>query len=458
MQFTTSLRTPIALLIFALALRLGYLAMVWTGPLGNADSAAYKALAISISHRGPYQAQEGAGPGGFPTDLQRPPGYPAFLALVNAPEVINNHRTSVVQCVVGAVFVALLAFLCRLIANSSIGLLAGLFYATDWITIVHTPMVIAETIYCIILGLAILIYILALEKPRAALALLAGLFLGISALMKPAAQLVLFAFVIGWIFQRNRSWKSLLFFVTYLACVAPWMARNEIKYGVTTLSEIGTADLYFYTGQGSLHVYPISDVAGNQITDDVNRLDKEWRAQALSVPQRSAQMRYDALRLIANHWPTVLQQATIGFIRTCAGTGFVTVSDSMGSPPGRVARVLLAALPMVQVIFLWAMAIYGSLTPAVLSRCVRIFLAASILCVLLPSAAPLAQSRFRAPAVPALSVLAATGVIQLRARSLRRQPVEGVALKQRRDLSILTIEFNQRKMPIKPTEASSAAH
>lgn len=64
---------------------------------------------------------------------------------------------------------ALLAFLCRLIANSSIGLLAGLFYATDWITIVHTPMMIAVTIYSITLGLAILLYVLALEKPRASL-------------------------------------------------------------------------------------------------------------------------------------------------------------------------------------------------------------------------------------------------------------------------------------------------
>jgi hypothetical protein len=69
----------------------------------------------------------------------------------------------------GAVFVALLAFFGRLMASSSAGLLAGLFYATDWITIVHTPMVIAETVYCITLGLAILLYALALEKPRASL-------------------------------------------------------------------------------------------------------------------------------------------------------------------------------------------------------------------------------------------------------------------------------------------------
>ena len=99
------------------------------------------------------------------------------------------------------------------------------------------------------------------------------------------------------------------------------VARNEVKYGVPTLSEIGTADLYFYTAQGSLRVYPLSDVAGNQITNDVNTLDKEWRTRALSVRQRSADMRHDALRLIANHWPIVLEQATIGFGRTCVGTG-----------------------------------------------------------------------------------------------------------------------------------------
>jgi 4-amino-4-deoxy-L-arabinose transferase-like glycosyltransferase len=408
--------------VLALALRLGYLAVVWTGPLGNADSAAYESLAISLSHGGPYQAQEGgAGPGGFPTDLQRPPGYPAFLALVNASEVISTRRTAIVQCLIGAAFVALIAFFGRLIASASVGLLAGLFYATDWITIVHTPMVIAETMYCIALGLAILIYALALEKPRASLALLAGLFLGISALIKPAAQVVLFAFVIGWIFQRNRSRKSLLFFVSYLAWVVPWIARNQVKYGVPTLSEIGTADLYFYTAQGSLHVYPLSDVAGNQITNDVNTLDKEWRTRALSVRQRSADMRHDALRLIANHWPIVLEQATIGFGRTCVGTGFVTVSDSVKSPPGHLARILLGALPMVQVLFLWAMAIYGSLTSSVLSRSVRILLVACLFCVLLPSAAPLAQSRFRIPAVPALSVLAAAGAVHLRARSARKR-------------------------------------
>ena len=87
---------------------------------------------------------------------------------------------------------------------------------------------------------------------------------------------------------------------------------------------------------------------------------------------------------------------------------------------------LLGVLPMVQVIFLWAMAICGSLTPAVLTRSVRIFLVASTLRILLPSAAPLAQSRFRIPAVPALSVLAAARAVQLRVRSVHRKRIAGI--------------------------------
>jgi hypothetical protein len=38
------------LVVMALALRLGYLAVVWTEPLGNAHSEAYKTLAISLSN------------------------------------------------------------------------------------------------------------------------------------------------------------------------------------------------------------------------------------------------------------------------------------------------------------------------------------------------------------------------------------------------------------------------
>ena len=261
----SSWRICLLLFLLALGLRLGYAALVWSGPLGNADSPAYEDLAVKIISSKTYQTNESGGPGGFPPDLQRPPGYPAYLAAVNylgGSSLSNSrHRTSLVQCGMGAAFALVLAILVAALSSPTIGAISAGFFAADWVTIVYTPLAISETLYCVVLGVAILVYGLALSKQRGSLALFAGLLLGCAALVKPAAQVLLLALLIGWIFWRPRRWTGLLFLVTYMACVLPWMTRNEHKYGVFTLSTVGIADLYFYIGEGALHTYPLSDVA-----------------------------------------------------------------------------------------------------------------------------------------------------------------------------------------------------
>jgi hypothetical protein len=422
-----------AVFLLALGLRLGYEIFVWNGPLGNADSAAYEDLAAKIIHQQPYQTDQSAGPGGFPSDMQRPPGYPALLAVINFPfgaeAGISKHRISIAQCILAAAFASWLAWLATSLTHPWIGILAGCFYATDWVSIVHTPMVISETAFTIVLGTAVLIYALALSRHSNALYLLAGLLLGYAALVKPAAQLVILAFLIGWLSQRPKRLSGLLFLVTYLGCVLPWMVRNENKYGVFTLSEIGTATLYFYNAQGSLHSYPLRDLKGNQITNDVNALDRSWRTQPLSPRERSRIMKQQAIALIAHHWPAVFRQSTIGFTRTSLGTASITAADSMNPPPGRVSQVLLSILPLVQTCLLWALAIYACFAAGFLRLETRVLLMASVVCVLLPAAAPLGHSRFRVPAIPQLCVLAAAGVAEIGTRNGRRKHRPGSRMK-----------------------------
>lgn len=419
--------TYAAIFVLALGLRVGYEVLVWNGPLGNADSAAYEDLAATIAHRQPYHTDQSAGPGGFPPDMQRPPGYPAFLAAVNfhatAATTISRHRSSLAQCALGAAFSTLVAWLVASLSLTSpwIGLLAGCFYATDWVTIVYTPLVISETVYTAVLGSAVLIYALALSRHRQSLYLAAGLLLGCAALVKPAAQVVVVAFLIGWACRRPIRWSGLLFLVTYLACVLPWMIRNETKYGVFTLSEIGIANLYFYTAEGSWHSYPLQDLAGNQITADVNNQDRAWRAQAMTPSERTRQMRREAMRIIGTHWPAVLKQAILGFVRTSLGTASVTAADSMNVTPGLVSRVLLNVLPLAQTCVLWALAILAFFAATSLRWETRALLMASVLCVLLPAAAPTAQSRFRVPAIPEMCALAAAGLAVLGASNSRRK-------------------------------------
>lgn len=410
----------IVIFMLALGLRLGYDSLVWSGALGNGDSAAYEDLGAKILHGQAYQTNQNAGPACFPPDLQRPPGYPIFLAALRLPfeatSASSRVQISIVQCFIGALFTVLLSWLVAKIVNPPVGLIAGCFYAIDWVTIVHTPMVIADTIYSVMLGTAILLYALVLSKHQGFLSLVAGLVLGCAALVKPAAQLIVLAFLIGWACRKDKRWVGLLFLVTYLACVLPWMVRNDRRHGVLTLSEIGTVDLYFFIAEGALHSYPIGDLAGKQITTDVDQLDIEWRNRALSPSELSRQMRHDSVLLIVNHWPTVLRQSTIGLARTSLGTGSITATDSMNARPGRTARVLLNVLPLAQICLLWTMAIYGALVSRVLSGELRVLLIASVFCILLPAAAPLGQSRYRVPAIPALCVLAAAGLATLRDR------------------------------------------
>jgi len=417
------LRVWLAIFLFALAARLGYEALVWHGPLGNPDTAAYEDLAARILNFQPYQTSQGAGPGGFPSDLQRPPGYPAYLAAISAVahrhSILSRQVLSLTQCVLGALFASLLALLVTELSSLNIGVAAGLFYALDWSTIVYTPIIVSETLYSIVLGLAILTYALALSRESKRLVLLAGLCLGCAALVKPAAQVLIPAFLLGWFFTRPRRWAGLLFLAAYLVCVFPWMVRNDRTYGSFSLSRIDVANLYFYIAKPAEHSYSVRDLAGEQLTSDVQQLDEQWRSRHLTVNQRSRELLHEALPIIARHWPTVLKQAAIGFSRTLLGTSSVTAMRSMPSPPSRAGWVLLNVVPLLQMCLLTALAIWGCWTPE-LSCGLKVLLVGAVFCVLMPAAGPVAQSRFRLPATPALCILAAAGAVDILRRTRSR--------------------------------------
>ena len=89
-------RWLLALFVFAILLRLGYFWAVQDGPLGNGDSLAYEELAEKLLAHQPYSTTANTGPGGFPGDLQRPPGYPAFLAGVDL--LLGPSRSTRLWC------------------------------------------------------------------------------------------------------------------------------------------------------------------------------------------------------------------------------------------------------------------------------------------------------------------------------------------------------------------------
>jgi hypothetical protein len=258
-----------------------------------------------------------------------------------------------------------------------------------------------------------------MAKQRGSLAVAAGFFLGAASLMKPIAQLVVFAFLLGWVAQKQRRATGLIFLLSYLGCVAPWMIRNRQQHGLATLSAIGPVDLYFYVGEASAHPKSVADFSGSELNDEVARISNEWASQPLTTVERKRAMQQKALSLIAQHWPTVGYQTAVGFLRTCFGTGSITAADSMPARPSRTARALLAILPLTEVLALWVLAVLGAFRSHPASNitfAIRIMLVACVALVILPASATLGQSRFRVPAVPALAILGAVGGASLRER------------------------------------------
>ena len=405
-------RWLLALFLFSMLLRFGYFLAVRDGPLGNGDSLAYEELAQKLLSDQPYSTTANTGPGGFPGDLQRPPGYPAFLAAVDLLLGPSRVHTALVQCVLSAAFAVVLAVLVAAFTTKLTGLLAGLLYSIDWATIIHVPITVADTLFAVLLGTAIGLYALSMKREADTWALGAGLFLGTAALVKPIGQVVVFAFLLGWVVQEKRRATGLLFLLTYFACVAPWMIRNYQQHGLATLSTIGTVDFYFYVGEASAHPKSIANFSGSELNNEVSRISNEWIGQTLTPAERKHAMEQKAQVLIVQHWPTVAYQTALGFLRTCLGPGSITVASSMPNAPSRATRALLVVLPLAEILAFWVLAAIGVsrfLSVGRTTRAMQVMLVGCVVLLVLPASATLGQSRFRVPAVPALAILGAIG-------------------------------------------------
>jgi 4-amino-4-deoxy-L-arabinose transferase-like glycosyltransferase len=282
---------------------------------------------------------------------------------------------------------------------------------------------------------------MALGESRPGVAIAAGIFLGVSALVKPIAQVVVAAFLVGWLTSKSRKPSFLLFLFGYAALVMPWMARNYLRHQLFTLSEIGTVDFYFYTAESTLRHRPTSDLANAALNKEIIELTDIWSRQQLTPRERKRKMEQESWNILRHHWPTAVKQSALGFARTCVGTSFITVSDSLVRPPGPLATRALAIVPELQIMFLWLLAIIGAwkgILRAAIDRALRVLLITALILLLLPAASSMGQSRFRIPVVPILCMLAATGADYLlrQLRTSRTYPAAHASPEPAPDLSV----------------------
>ncbi|MCC7105557.1 MAG: glycosyltransferase family 39 protein [Chloroflexi bacterium] len=174
--------------------------------------------------------------GPLDTIFKRPPGYSVFVAA--ALWVFGSQDVTgllVLQHLAGVV-TALLAFaLGRLWAGRGAGVVAGALTALSGPLLVTEQYVMSETLFGLLVTAMHLGLLHALLRRSTRSLAIAGVLLGLAALTRPVAQIVLPLAVVAVVVAFPR-WKAalrgaLVIASMYAVTVLPWMVRNQVVQG-----------------------------------------------------------------------------------------------------------------------------------------------------------------------------------------------------------------------------------
>jgi hypothetical protein len=398
------LRTQIRLaLLAAFVLRVSFGLFYWTGKPLTHDEHEYLALAASLAAGEGFNYREPAA--GTTAQFGRAPGYPAFLALIGAGSTTATEaptRVKVIQAAVGTFTVWLVACAARRVGSKAA-------VAGAWIAAIYPPLVwissyvLSETLFsALAIGTALALQH-AVDKGEGTRekghTFFAGVLAGVSILVRPA-MLFFLPLVVIWLFGRRAPRHLLYFLVGAVIVVAPWTARNAVKYDrfVLVASEGGVT---FWTGN-----HPLSrgegDLAANE---ELKRAELEFRQShpGLSAEQLEPLYYRDAFQHIAQDpmWWTTLLARKVFYAVVPAGPSY-----AVHSPRYRwasiVSYLLLLPFGIAGLMAVWRR---GERPTALL------LLAASslLVCVIF-----FPQERFRIPVIDPALIVCAAGIASIK--------------------------------------------
>ena len=244
----------ICLLLFFLALapRIGHALLHRHDPPGG-DEPEYVALAAGLSQGGGYTSQQGFSlayysPRDFAPTAYRAPGFPAVLAasyVVFGQRVFPARVLLVILNALGAVLLFLLAR--EVCQDRRAAMLAGAAWAVWPASVYHIGTASStlgpEGVAVPLLLLALLLLARSLRRGSLLLVAVGGLVLGVCTLTR-SNLLFAAAFSAAWLVYAwwgPRGWRraclaACLLVVACLAVVAPWIVRNYVRLGVTTIA------------------------------------------------------------------------------------------------------------------------------------------------------------------------------------------------------------------------------
>lgn len=253
----------------ALIVRLVYVGLVYFfKPEGVFvfDSWGYLNLGSNLYH---HQVFSQYTDGSFIPDSTRTPIYPLFISLFHLLG-INEWGIILSQALASSGIVLSSVIIAKKLGLNKKGLVAlSIILIADPVSIFFQSVILSETIFCLALSLAVLMY---LNRAYAA----TGIILGLSILIKPIAFALLLVFLLHLISNRKTTempYKKLVYLVLPVLLLSfSWQIRNKLAFDEFFISSIAEVNFLFHTA---------TNIKAKAESLDAKEVEKSYRKDLL---------------------------------------------------------------------------------------------------------------------------------------------------------------------------------
>ncbi len=446
----TDLSKTELVLLFLLALSIRITYVFWlsedTTLMLAEDSAYFVQLAQNLLVTGQFVAGE---PGTLSPETERVPLYPIFVALVRTTLGSSPVFVAVVQSIIDSATVILITLI-AIPMGRIVALLSGLLAAIWPNLVIHSVMLLTDTLFVFFLTATLLFCTRYLRRPNTKLALVIGLLFGLAMMTRAIIQFLppIFAtviIVVAW--QRGLGLRKAvlcgsIFCIAAALPAAPILYRNITQFSAVSL-----------TAQGGNHllnwVVPMISVFGEGIAFDDASADIQLHYSKMvrdNPPQHLNAFQEDSRRAsFARHqlssqpigpvigaWtkgmminlaaPAVAvesrmrSQRQLSFLGSEGGLYERTLAWLNSSPPLWITVMVLGFIgsAITLVLQLWGLLRLSRFAPWPAIYCVSMFL--YFLLIMGPVAAP----KYRLPIEPIMILLCAIALVDISTRLRRR--------------------------------------
>jgi 4-amino-4-deoxy-L-arabinose transferase-like glycosyltransferase len=378
---------------------------------------------------------------GFIEDPHRTPVYPLFIAFFYWLFGEQPLPIILAQIILSVLTVFITYLIGKKLLSETAGLIAAFLLAVSIESITHAFFLLTETLFTLLFLGSILAYIIFCQSRKRIWILISGVLMGLTILCRPIATYFPYLFLILVLFDQakniyERLIKVVIYSLSLLAVIVPWMLWNYSSIGIATISTISDYNLLFYNAaslqatQLGMNEEQVRDNLRDQVeqtlqernlADTPNNRSIIYREIARKIIS-SDPLRYVYLHLkndINNLLPGVTDLTEILGV-TVGGKGTLAILNKDGLVAAIqhyfedqiwLIGIFAPAIILLFLIYLTDLAGIGILAKEKKWFTLLIISLPLMYLMLIPGAS--SNQRFRVPAMPYISLLAAQGSIFL---------------------------------------------